>query len=112
MSKISILLRGFAAIGLVSLAACAGANDRAAYGNGTHAQLVDALRTSNESAYSNPAFRAEPRPGYERDGFSGSSEPAAPPVLWTGTENFPPEVNGAEAPGGQASGSTLGQAGD
>jgi hypothetical protein len=46
-------------------------------------------------------------------GFSGSSQPSGlPPAYWTGTENFPPGANGAEAPGGQASGSNIGQAGD
>ena len=112
MRNQSLVLHILAAASLVSLAAC-GSSEQAAsdggyYGVNGADQTVNALATSNTAVYSNPAFRVETR-APDDQGFSGSSTPSgAPPVYWTGTENYPPGANGPEAPGGQASGSTMG----
>lgn len=115
MRKQSLVLHLLAAASLASLAACGSSEQTATgyYGPNGADQAVDALQTSNPAVYSNPAYRAQTREVPNDQGFSGSSTPGGtPPVYWSGTENFPPGANGPEAPGGQASGSTLGQVGD
>jgi hypothetical protein len=111
MRNQSLVLNLLAAASLVSLAAC-GSSEQAASENGAD-QTVRALGVSNTATYSDPNYREETREVPNEQGFSGSSQPSGlPPAYWTGTENFPPGANGAEAPGGQASGSNIGQAGD
>lgn len=108
----SLVLHLLAAASLVSLAAC-GSSEQAAsdhyYGANGADQTVNALGTSDVSLYSNPLFRAETREVPNDEALSGSSTPAAPPVYWTGTENWPAGANGPELRGATGSSS---QAGD
>jgi len=111
MRNQSLVLHLLAAASLASLAAC-GSSEQSASENGAN-QTVRALGTSNMATYSDPTYREETREVPNEQGLSGSSQPSGPPpVYWNGTENYPPGANGAEAPGGQASGSNIGQAGD
>ena len=103
-------LRTLAGMALLAAAACAPMNSASTSPTDGRLSTVDALGESNTAVYSNPVFTRNAEPAI-RDGFSGSTVPPTGGPLFTGTENYPPGANGPEAPGSQASGSTMGQFG-
>lgn len=102
----------YALAGITLLAAACAPMNSASYNSSTDGRIstVDALGESNTAVYSNPVFTKSAEPAV-RDGFSGSTLPPREGPLFTGTEYYPVGANGPEAPGSQATGSTMGQMG-